>query len=180
MGLASRACMPCIKQASTKQKGPRKEKDSVPPTHPPHPSTHPGFRDKAVLLDSTFQRMGVLAALRSMGRGGQVIGTPTQPTHSPHPTQPTQSSQPTQTTSPTQPPNPPTHPPTHLLQVSWSLPLTTPYKTTASKRSTQKATPPTHPPTHHPPRRLNGHRLPQRRTRQRRENDRPRRRDAFN
>jgi len=36
--------------------------------------THLGFRDKAVLLESTFMRMGVLAALRSMARGGQVIG----------------------------------------------------------------------------------------------------------
>jgi hypothetical protein len=34
----------------------------------------PGFRDKAELLESTFMRMGVLAALRSMARGGQVIG----------------------------------------------------------------------------------------------------------
>ncbi|EWM26015.1 phosphoacetylglucosamine mutase [Nannochloropsis gaditana] len=33
-----------------------------------------GFRDTATLLDSTFQRMGVLAALRSIACGGQVIG----------------------------------------------------------------------------------------------------------
>lgn len=34
----------------------------------------PGFRDRAELLDSTFQRMGVLAALRSRSLGGATIG----------------------------------------------------------------------------------------------------------
>ncbi len=48
----------------------------------PPPSTtqqqqnkNPGFRDRAELLESTFQRMGVLAALRSRSLGGATIGT---------------------------------------------------------------------------------------------------------
>lgn len=47
---------------------------------PPNPRHNPprlqpkGFRDRAELLESTFQRMGVLAALRSCSMGGATIG----------------------------------------------------------------------------------------------------------
>ena len=44
-----------------------------------------GFRAKAELLDSTFFRMGALAALRSRLRGGLSIGLMVTASHNPEP-----------------------------------------------------------------------------------------------
>jgi phosphoacetylglucosamine mutase len=44
-----------------------------------------GFRAKADILDSTFFRMGVLAALRSRARGGLAVGLMVTASHNPEP-----------------------------------------------------------------------------------------------
>ena len=44
-----------------------------------------GFRAKAELLDSTFFRMGALAALRSRSRGGLAVGLMVTASHNPEP-----------------------------------------------------------------------------------------------
>jgi phosphoacetylglucosamine mutase len=44
-----------------------------------------GFRAKAELLDSTFFRMGALAALRSRCRGGLAVGLMVTASHNPEP-----------------------------------------------------------------------------------------------
>ncbi len=57
---------------------------------PPHPNVPlaygtAGFRAKAELLDSTFFRMGALAALRSRHRGGLAVGLMVTASHNPEP-----------------------------------------------------------------------------------------------
>ena len=44
-----------------------------------------GFRARAELLDSTFFRMGALAALRSRLRGGLAVGLMVTASHNPEP-----------------------------------------------------------------------------------------------
>ena len=44
-----------------------------------------GFRARAELLDSTFFRMGALAALRSRSRGGLAVGLMVTASHNPEP-----------------------------------------------------------------------------------------------